>query len=133
MNNDAMVTRDRARKTLNEQLLRIEGSSMDSVAKALAKSEAVGVNMVAEETGRFGPWDENNYRLEDGPPVPLQEVVRDRLLVHTRQDVASIYALALDAYRQAYLARRNAVLSQFLMAILIVLNIVALTILWFVE
>lgn len=124
-----MSTRARARGALNEKLASIDGSSGSWAAKALAKSEAIGINMVAEETERFGPWDDENYRLADGPPLPLKGAVRDRLLVHARQDVAGIYSLVLDACRQAHLARRYAFLACLLLAMLIVLNIAALAML----
>jgi hypothetical protein len=131
MNDDGLNTRERARKVLDEQRQQIERSPARWDLKALAKSEAVGINMVAEETGHFGPWDENNYDLEKGPPLPLDDVVRDRLIVHARQDIASTYALTRDAYQQAYLARRNTAVITLLVAALVVLNIFALIVLWF--
>lgn len=62
------------------------------------KNVALGQNILREEIGFFGPCEGASYSFD--------ERTRDRLLAHTRQDVAAAFAMARSAFRHAHAARK---------------------------
>ena len=83
---------------------------------------SLGQNILREEIGYFGTWDGARYNLD--------QETRDRLLAHIRQDVASSFAMARSAFREAHQARRVAVRAVLFLILSIVLNIAILATLW---
>lgn len=51
----------------------------------IEKANLLGQNVMREEIGFFGPWDGVNYTID--------EKTMNRLIVHSRQDIATNYAL----------------------------------------
>lgn len=85
----------------------------------------LGRNVLHEELGYFGPWEGTSYSLEQDE--------RDRLLAHTRQDVASAFAMARSSFREAHSARRLATRAVWLIAASVTLNAAILATLWLAE
>ena len=84
---------------------------------------ALGRNILREELGYFGPWDGAVYNLDDE--------TRDRLIAHSRQDIATTYAMAQSAFREAHEAMRVSVRAVWLLWLLLAMNALVLFSLWF--
>jgi hypothetical protein len=84
---------------------------------------ALGQNILREEIGYFGPWKGARYSFD--------EETRDRLLAHGRQDVASAFAMARSAFKEAHWARRVAARAVVLLWVMLLVNLAVLATLWF--
>lgn len=73
-----------------------DGQGVDEIGK----NAALGQNILRQELGHFGEWDGARYQLD--------QETRDRLLAHSRQDIASTYGMAVSALKAADNARRIA-------------------------
>lgn len=105
-----------------------EAYGKNTFAADVANNEALGNNVLKEELGVY----------EDGG-VPLladdlDQRTRDRLISHTRQDVASTFAHAKSAFKAAHEAReislstrRLARLSLFLLIVLVLQGFIMLS------
>lgn len=84
---------------------------------------ALGQNILREELGYFGDWTGSGYKLD--------QTTRDRLLAHSRQDIAATFGIADSALRYAYEARQYASWAVLFLVVSIGLNIAILaTLLW---
>ena len=79
-------------------------------------NDSLGRNILKTDLGDFGP--ETNYALD--------EETRDRLIAHSRQDIAAAHGHARAAFKAAYgarvLARRTALLS----CVILLINLIIL-------
>jgi hypothetical protein len=85
-------------------------------------NEALGQNILREEIGYFGPWEGPNYSFD--------QETRDRLLAHGRQDVASTFAMAKSAFKEAHKALRVSMRTALLVYVSLLLNVMILATLW---
>lgn len=90
-----------------------------SLAAEIANNNDLGNVTLKDELGTYGGLE--NLRLADD----LDEQTRDRLISHTRQDVASTFAHALSAFKAAHeakeIAKRTRRLSRWIIFLVIVL------------
>ncbi len=94
----------------------------DTPSAEMEMHDALGRNVMREETGFFGPWRGAGYSFD--------KATQDRLLAHTRQDVAATYAMAKSAFRDAHHARRAAQRAQWFLIASLALNVAVLASLW---
>ena len=90
-----------------------------SLAAEIANNNALGNVTLKDDLGTYGGIE--TLRLADD----LDEQTRDRLISHTRQDVASTFAHALSAFKAAHeakeIAKRTRRLSRWILFLVIVL------------
>ena len=90
-----------------------------SLAAEIANNNALGNVMLKDDLGTYGGIE--TLRLADD----LDEQTRDRLISHTRQDVASTFAHALSAFKAAHeakeIAKHTRRLSRWILFLVIVL------------
>lgn len=90
-----------------------------SLAAEIANNNALGNVTLKDDLGTYEGIA--NLRLADD----LDERTRDRLISHTRQDVASTFAHALSAFKVAHeakeIAKRTRRLSRWILFLVIVL------------
>ena len=90
-----------------------------SLAAEIANNNALGNVMLKDDLGTYGGIEA--LRLADD----LDEQTRDRLISHTRQDVASTFAHALSAFKAAHeakeIAKRTRRLAKWILFLVIVL------------
>jgi hypothetical protein len=90
-----------------------------SLAAEIANNNALGNVMLKDDLGTYGGIE--TLRFADD----LDEQTRDRLISHTRQDVASTFAHALSAFKAAHeakeIAKRTRRLSRWILFLVIVL------------
>ncbi len=90
-----------------------------SLAAEIANNNALGNVTLKDDLGTYGGIE--TLRLADD----LDEQTRDRLISHTRQDVASTFAHALSAFKAAHeakeIAKRTRRLSRWILFLEIVL------------
>lgn len=90
-----------------------------SLAAEIANNNALGNVTLKDDLGTYGEIE--TLRLADD----LDEQTRDRLISHTRQDVASTFAHALSAFKAAHeakeIAKRTRRLSRWILFLVIVL------------
>jgi hypothetical protein len=90
-----------------------------SLAAEIANNNALGNVMLKDDLGTYGGIEA--LRLADD----LDEQTRDRLISHTRQDVASTFAHALSALKAAHeakeIAKRTRRLAKWILFLVIVL------------
>jgi len=90
-----------------------------SLAAEIANNNALGDVTLKDDLGTYGGIE--TLRLADD----LDEQTRDRLISHTRQDVASTFAHALSAFKAAHeakeIAKRTRRLSRWILFLVIVL------------
>lgn len=90
-----------------------------SLAAEIANNNALGNVMLKDDLGTYGGIA--TLRLADD----LDEQTRDRLISHTRQDVASTFAHALSAFKAAHeakeIAKRTRRLAKWILFLVIVL------------
>lgn len=90
-----------------------------SLAAEIANNNALGNVTLKDDLGTYGGIE--TLRLADD----LDEQTRDRLISHTRQDVASTFAHALSAFKAAHeakeIATRTRRLSRWILFLVIVL------------
>ena len=82
----------------------------------------LGLNIMREEIGFFGPWE--------GAPYDFDQQTRDRLLAHVRQDAASAFAMARSAFREAHHARRISERLMLILVVSLILNAAILVMTW---
>lgn len=89
------------------------------LAAEIANNNALGNVTLKDDLGTYGGIE--TLRLADD----LDEQTRDRLISHTRQDVASTFAHALSAFKAAHeakeIAKRTRRLSRWILFLAIVL------------
>ena len=107
------------RKRAFEELDKATGG--DGYSAEVQGNNSLGQNILREEIGYFGPYE--------GPRYDLDERTRNLLIAHTRQDVASAYACASSAFREAHRARKSAERAALLALGILILNVVILTVL----
>jgi hypothetical protein len=90
-----------------------------SLEAEIANNNALGNVTLKDDLGTYGGIE--TLRLADD----LDEQTRDRLISHTRQDVASTFAHALSAFKAAHeakeIAKRTRRLSRWILFLVIVL------------
>lgn len=90
-----------------------------SLAAEIANNNALGNVTLKDDLGTYGGME--TLRLADD----LDEKTRDRLISHTREDVASTFAHALSAFKAAHeakeIAKRTRRLSRWILFLVIVL------------
>lgn len=90
-----------------------------SLAAEVANNNALGNVTLKDDLGTYGGIE--TLRLADD----LDAQTRDRLISHTRQDVASTFAHALSAFKAAHeakeIAKRTRRLSRWILFLVIVL------------
>lgn len=90
-----------------------------SLAAEIANNNALGNVTLKDDLGTHGGIEA--LRLADD----LDEQTRDRLISHTRQDVASTFAHALSAFKAAHeakeIAKRTRRLAKWILFLVIVL------------
>lgn len=113
--NDEELDYDQAAANEDYQLaLRgIELAYHNEVSREGAKGEALGRNILKQELGEFGTKGLDIYNLE--------KTQTDRLIAHTRSDVAMNYAIALSAFEQAKKASNQVKFNTILCLIIIMI------------
>ena len=90
-----------------------------TLAAEIAKNNALGNVMLKDDLGIYGGIE--TLRLADD----LDEQTRDRLISHTREDVASTFAHALSAFKAAHeakeIAKRTRRLSWWILFLVVIL------------
>jgi len=90
-----------------------------SLAAEIANNNALGNVTLKDDLGTYGGME--TLRLADD----LDEQTRDRLISHTRQDVASTFAHALSAFKAAHeakeIAKRTRRLSWWILFLVVIL------------
>jgi hypothetical protein len=89
-----------------------------SINAHIQANNAVGRNVLDIDLGKFGIDGYNYYNLDQSK--------RDRLLAHTRQDAASAFRHAIDAFKQAREAKLEARKSNVLLVIITLLVLIPL-------
>ena len=120
-NDDKLTADERAQanyKTQSKIYESVARETGDVEYAELDKSQLLGQNMLRYEIGYFGEWDGTNYKFED--------TRRDRLLAHTRQDVASAYGIGRSNFRAIWEVRRIARRLLQIGVLLVILNIALL-------
>lgn len=104
----------RAAVTINNEL---HGHA--SLAAEIANNNALGNVTLKDDLGTYERME--TLRLADD----LDEQTRDRLISHTRQDVASTFAHALSAFKAAHeakeIAKRTRRLSWWILFLVVIL------------
>ena len=114
-----MGSNDKATEALRlsqNVVAQIEG--VGTAAYAEKSAALLGQNILREEIGYFGDWEGTNYDLSDAE--------KNRLVAHTRQDVAAIYSLASTAMKAAMAAQKTASRNKTKLNVIIVIQIVTL-------
>ena len=91
----------------------IELANQNKVSREGAKGEALGRNVLQQELGEFGTKGLDIYNLE--------KTQTDRLIAHTRSDVAMNYSVSLSAFEQAMKATNQARFNTILCLIIIMI------------
>lgn len=90
-----------------------------TLAAEIANNNALGNVTLKDDLGTYGGRE--TLRLADD----LDEQTRDRLISHTRQDVASTFAHALSAFKAAHeakeIAKRTRRLSRWILFLVVIL------------
>lgn len=90
-----------------------------TLAAEIANNNALGNVTLKDDLGTYGGIE--TLRLADD----LDEQTRDRLISHTRQDVASTFAHALSAFKAAHeakeIAKRTRRLSWWILFLVVIL------------
>jgi hypothetical protein len=121
LSTEERAEQDYQRKAKTHQIID-EALGGDGWHAESGSNEALGQNILREEIGYFGPWE--------GPKYSLDQETRDRLLAHGRQDVASTFAMAKSAFKEAHQARRVSVRTTLLVYVSLLLNVMILATLW---
>ena len=101
-----------------------------TLAAEIANNNSLGNITLKDDLGTYGGIE--NLRLADD----LDDKTRDRLISHTREDVASTFAHALSAFKAAHeakeIAKRTRLLSRWILFFVVVIALQGFLVLWVV-
>ena len=105
-----------AKDALRLQLTAARLAHQDSVAKAVAESDALGRNMLERDLGEFGTKGLDLYSLDKSQT--------DRLIAHTRSDAALTSGIVRSALEQISTIRKKLYLNTILCAVVLLLLLI---------